>query len=98
MPTPRAEVIARPMAGAQVVIVKLLASRTVSAVARLADVERVFLPAGQQIEQAPAAEGIAEGAGELPTARLVYYVGRKCKCSSTASRKLTSRYYRSATC
>ena len=66
MPRPNAELKARLLAEAEAAIEKLLAERVTPGEASLADIERVALTAGQQLEEAIATALAAESALELP--------------------------------
>jgi hypothetical protein len=91
MPRPNAELKARLMAEAEAAIEKLLTERVAPAQASLADIERVALTAGQQIEEAIATALAAESALELPPWPVCPACGQKMKNKGRRGRRVVTR-------
>ena len=73
-------------AATEAAIAKVLAERKLPAEATLADIERVTLAAGHQIEQAIAAALTQESAAELPAWPICPECGQKIKTKVNAPR------------
>jgi uncharacterized protein with PIN domain len=91
MPTPREELKARLMAEAEAAIEKLLAERVAPAQASLADIERVALLVGQQMEEAMASALAAESALELPPWPTCPKCGQKMLNKGRRGRRVVTR-------
>lgn len=90
MPDADFELEARLRASTDAAIAKVLAERKLPAEASLADIERVALEAGHQIEQAIAAALAQESAGVLPAWPNCPQCGRKMKHKGKRSRRIVT--------
>lgn len=90
MPRPNAELKARLMAEAEAAIETLLAERVAPGAASLADIERVALNAGQQMEEAIATALAAESALELPPWPTCPKCGQKLKNKGKHKRRVVT--------
>jgi hypothetical protein len=91
MPRPHAELKARLMAEAEAAIEKLLAERVAPSRASLADIERVALNAGQQLEEVFATTLAAESALELPPWPTCPTCGQKLANKGKRKRRVVTR-------
>jgi uncharacterized protein with PIN domain len=107
MPRPTAELKARLLAEAEAAIEKLLTERVDPRTASLADIERVALNAGQQLEEAIATTLAAESALELPPWPICPQCGQKLANKGKRKRRVVTRageleversYYYCASC
>jgi NADH pyrophosphatase NudC (nudix superfamily) len=107
MSDPDAELKARLQAATDVAIARVLAERKLPAEATLADIERVALEGGQQIEQAIAAALAQESAAVLPAWPNCPQCGQKMKNKGKRFRRIVTEadevdveraYYYCATC
>lgn len=102
-----AELQARLEAAAQAAIAKVLAERPLPAEATLADIEQAALTAGQEIQQAIAAELVRESAAQLPAWPTCPQCGQKMKSKGKRRRRIVTEageieierlYYHCAAC
>lgn len=107
MPDPDAELKARLRAATDAAIAKVLAERKLPAEATLADIERVALEAGHEIEQAIAEALAQESAASLPAWPNCPQCGQKMKHKGKRQRRVVTEagevevaraYYYCATC
>jgi tRNA(Ile2) C34 agmatinyltransferase TiaS len=107
MPERDAELQVRLEAAAKAAIAKLLAERPLPAEATLADIEQAALTAGQEIQQAIAAELARESAVELPAWPNCPQCGQKMKSKGKRRRRIVTEageieverlYYHCAAC
>lgn len=107
MSTKDGELEARLRAKAETAITKALAERELPAEASLADIERVALQAGREIEQAIAQALAEESAAELPAWPTCPQCGRKLKSKGKRRRRIVTEagevevertYYHCAAC
>jgi uncharacterized protein with PIN domain len=107
MPDPDADLKARLQAATEAAIAKVLAERKLPAEATLADIERVALEAGHEIEQAIAEALAQESAASLPAWPNCPQCGRKMKYKGKRSRRIVTEageveveraYYHCANC
>ena len=107
MSNPDADLEARLRASTDAAIAKVLAERKLPAEATLADIERVALEAGHQIEQAIAAALAQESAAELSAWPNCPECGQKMKNKGKRARRIVTEageveverpYYYCATC
>jgi len=107
MPDRDAELKARLRAATDAAIAKVIAERKLPAEATLADIERVALEAGHEIEQAIAEALAQESAASLPAWPNCPQCGQKMKHKGKRSRRVVTEagevederaYYYCATC
>lgn len=91
MPPRDPELVARLEAAAKAAVAKALAESPLPAEATLEDIERVALAAGQQIQQAIAAELAQESAAVLPDWPSCPQCGQKMKTKGKRRRRLVTQ-------
>jgi hypothetical protein len=90
MPDPDAKLEARLRAATEAAIAKVIAERKRPAAATLADIERVALEAGHQLEQAIAEALAQESAAALPAWPHCPQCGQKMKNKGKRSRRVVT--------